>query len=463
MKLLTAKAATPEQLRIIAERRPGTDIVRGAAGSGKTTTALLRLKNLTDMFRAKHVRLGISRSVNVLMLTYNRTLSGYVEALAREQSTGSASVHVQVDTFARWALSHLGAMTLNDSRNGQIIRIASKYPISLSPEFLCAEVEYVLGRFPSISRNQYIDIERTGRGTSPRVERNTRTHILKIIEEYKAGMSGSLDWDDLPDLMSTRPGLQYDIVIVDEAQDFSANQLRAVLHHLAPDGALTLVIDTVQRLYPRGYTWAEAGLDMRRVRTHRLQRNHRNTVEIATFARAIIDGVSIDDDGTLPDLTGATRRGSLPLVVKGKFSAQLDYTLDHIISNIDLSQDNVSFLHPKGGGWFDAIRKGLRRKGLGFVELTRERDWPTGPENIALSTMHSAKGLEFDHVVILGLNAEVTPHGSDPQDHDLDTLRRLLAMAVARARSSVLIGYKPEDASHLVDYFRTGTFMEVSL
>lgn len=92
MKVLGAPSPTPEQLKIIGDTRIGTEIIRGAAGSGKTTTALLRLRNLSDMFRARHTRLAIARPVRALVLTYNSTLAGYVEALAQEQAgPGEAS------------------------------------------------------------------------------------------------------------------------------------------------------------------------------------------------------------------------------------------------------------------------------------------------------------------------------------------------------------------------------------
>lgn len=74
--------------------------------------------------------------------------------------------------------------------------------------------------------------------------------------------------------------------------------------------------------------------------------------------------------------------------------------------------------------------------------------------------MHSVKGLEFDHVIILGLSDEVTPHGDEDDDDQLSTLRRLLAMAVARARKTVIIGFKEDQASSLVSYFVDGSFDE---
>jgi superfamily I DNA/RNA helicase len=97
------------------------------------------------------------------------------------------------------------------------------------------------------------------------------------------------------------------------------------------------------------------------------------------------------------------------------------------------------------------------------VEITRERDWPDGDENVALATFHSAKGLEFDHVFIIGLNHQNTGHGDSEVDDQLAVLRRLLAVAVARARKSVVLGYKPGEESRLVQFFKPGTFESIDL
>jgi hypothetical protein len=169
-----------------------------------------------------------------------------------------------------------------------IKRLGLQRGIRLSPDFLCDEVEYVLGRFPEDELETYLTAERTGRGLAPRVEKATRQGILDVIEAFRQETSklGHVDWEDLPARLQELDSLEYDIVIIDEAQDFSANQIRAVQHHLAKDHALTLVIDTIQRLYPRGYTWTEAGLDPKRVRFYRLRENHRNTTEIAALRNA---------------------------------------------------------------------------------------------------------------------------------------------------------------------------------
>ena len=155
-----------------------------------------------------------------------------------------------------------------------------------------------------------------------------------------------------------------------------------------------------------------------------------------------------------------TRNGPKPSIFKGRYLSQLDFAVNCLRSNIDLANETVAFLKPLGGGWFDFLRRRLEREGLAYEEITRNRDWPQNATNIVLSTMHSAKGLEFDHVIILGLSDEVTPHGTEADDDQLSTLRRLLAMAVARARKTVIIGFKEDEASSLVSYFEEGSFDE---
>ena len=405
------------------------------------------------------------RPVKVLVLTYNRTLCGYVSALAEKQAAEGARVDIRVDTFAHWVMGLLGGSLSIGDRNAVVQRLARQQGIKLPMDFLCQEIEYVLGRFPTGRRTEYLTIERTGRGTSPRVDRTMRQALLDVLDALSAEFLGKkeMDWEDLAYHALGVSSQSYDVIIIDEAQDFSANQIRAVKHHLAQEHALTLVLDTAQRLYPRGYTWTETGLEPTRIRYYRLQENHRNSIEIAQFAKGILSGMVLDDDGTLPDFDRATRHGAKPAVVKGRYFPQLDYAINYLRTKVDLKNETVAFLKPKGGGWFDDVRERLTREDIAFEEITRQKEWPDSEANVMICTMHSAKGLEFDHVICVGLNAKVTEHGDGEDDDQLVTLRRLLAMAVARARKSVIVGYKLEEASDLVKYFQDGTYDEISL
>lgn len=154
---------------------------------------------------------------------------------------------------------------------------------------------------------------RDGRGAAPRVDKQMRQQILNDVilhyNTWKAGR-GEIDWNNLAVGLTQKNNISgYDIIIVDEAQDFSANQIRAINNQLAEDHSLTFVLDAVQRIYPRGFTWKEAGITIIPNDIYRLKKNYRNTVEIARFALPLLQGMHIDDDGTLPDFNSCERRG----------------------------------------------------------------------------------------------------------------------------------------------------------
>jgi superfamily I DNA/RNA helicase len=467
LKKLPRVTATPEQLPLISQNRFGVEVICGAAGSGKTSTALLRLRSLCHMFDARATRRGDTDPVRVLVLTFNRTLAGYVRSLAEYQIAAGLKIELQIDTFSRWAMEALNFPAVAADEAREKLENLSNRITELSASYVVNEAEYLLGRFPAKDIEDYITTERTGRGTQPRIGRELRRRILdEVVIPYQKWLKnkGVLDWNSVAEKMASEVDpIGYSIVIVDESQDFSANQLRAIKRHLAAEHAITFVIDTVQRIYARGFTWSEAGFDVKSNRVHVLRANHRNTSEIAAFAASILDGIGVEGDGALPNLSGTKRNGPVPTVICGKYSQQLSWAIKFIKDRVDLTNDSVAFLHPQGGAWFEALRSRLDAEKIGFVEISRKSQWPEGPENVALSTFHSAKGLEFDYVIILGLNHENTTHEDEEIDDKILVLRKLLAVAVARARKEVVVGYKPGEESRLVRHFSPGTFRQVTL
>lgn len=83
--------------------------------------------------------------------------------------------------------------------------------------------------------------------------------------------------------------------------------------------------------------------------------------------------------------------------------------------------------------------------------------------SIALSTFHSVKGLEFDYVFILGLSDQTTTYSEENIDDQFLVLRKLLAMAIARSRKGVFLGYKKGEESDLLQFLEEGTYKEVNL
>lgn len=58
---------------------------------------------------------------------------------------------------------------------------------------------------------------------------------------------------------------------------------------------------------------------------------------------------------------------------------------------------------------------------------------------VTLTTMHSSKGLEYDVVFIMDMNEGVTPHKKAVKDADLEEERRLMYVALTRARTYLFL------------------------
>ena len=63
---------------------------------------------------------------------------------------------------------------------------------------------------------------------------------------------------------------------------------------------------------------------------------------------------------------------------------------------------------------------------------------------VTLTTMHSAKGLEYDTVFIIDANEEITPHKKAVTEADIEEERRMFYVAMTRAKNNLKIMYAKE-------------------
>lgn len=91
-------------------------------------------------------------------------------------------------------------------------------------------------------------------------------------------------------------------------------------------------------------------------------------------------------------------------------------------------------------------RKPGLREFLDKLSLDREKDEDQKEkeekaDGVTLITLHAAKGLEFDHVYVLGLEEGLLPHERSKNEGTLDEERRLLYVAITRARKQLSLLY----------------------
>jgi len=116
------------------------------------------------MVQERLAREGLERPVEILVLTFNRTLSGYVRVLADEQIRGAAHADMTIETFGSWAMAHLGwpRVVQEGARDVEIQRLAAGLPFAR--RYVAGEVDYLLGRLEPEQLERYLTEERTGRG-----------------------------------------------------------------------------------------------------------------------------------------------------------------------------------------------------------------------------------------------------------------------------------------------------------
>ncbi|HET7611700.1 MAG TPA: UvrD-helicase domain-containing protein [Rhodanobacteraceae bacterium] len=93
--------------------------------------------------------------------------------------------------------------------------------------------------------------------------------------------------------------------------------------------------------------------------------------------------------------------------------------------------------------WFRAMESGKARAGdlAAQLALLNHADKDDGGEAVRLMTLHSAKGLEFRSVHIIGCEDGTLPHEGAIDEGRLDEERRLLYVGITRARELLHLSY----------------------
>lgn len=191
----------------------------------------------------------------------------------------------------------------------------------------------------------------------------------------------------------------WDEIIVDEAQDLPADYYASL-----PSSKVSYGADDGQQLYPRNCTQAELRRIFSNNEEFTLDRNFRNSRRILEFCKRAFPQARISDR----DIAQCRVIGEKPtLINRGgtiyeKTNLSQNNAITQIIRNLRSDTHNIAILVP----WqtqVDIFREVLNQNGISHTWYKSENYNDTGCtdiSNVHITTFKSAKGLEFDTVII---------------------------------------------------------------
>lgn len=435
-------------------------IIKGIAGSGKTLILLKRAKNVIPMTR-DITDLTSERKPTVLFLVYNNSL---VYAIRYLLELNKMDKYVEVNTVSKYFSSYKfhrihghGStyppdVRIYEKERCKIIKsLVEEESIKSRPadfvkmdlDFLCDEISCMFsnGICSELDRTNYLNVSRKGwcKKTARGLKQKGRNDVFDLFVRYcrKCDEDGKVDWDryyaqlyQKKELIrSTSP---YNYVFIDEAQDFTFVQmnLAIAMAKIKP----CIAMDANQSIYSGRY-WTPGRLGFRgSYFVRKLDVTFRSTREIDEFAHDLkmVDDMDLDADDRCDNILSDISAGILPDIVKcSSKSEEMEYIVQ-LIKTIDLKNENVIILlsmrdDKKGDTWgIDAMKEYLESKlGLNIVKIEKIADDKiennTGviknPEiltpGVKISTIHNAKGLGYDNVIIPFFDWNTYPYSLD--------------------------------------------------
>jgi len=429
----------------------GHSVVLGTAGSGKTTLALYRAAYLSET--------SLPHYGKTLLLTFNKALVTYLNYLKPTELR-----NVQVETyhsFARGYLNARGKMHYNsicsdpDERKNYIIIAIKDIESEYKPskffkrpiDFFIDEIQWIFSHGITSSKD-YIKAERIGRiGTN--LSRRLRPAMFEILEKYIEirNQNGNMyDWDDIAlhvrqEFEKDKSTRLYKHIIVDEGQDFSPEMIRSLAAAIPEDGSFSFFGDVAQQIYGQRMSWRSSGLKI--PQQWFFKENYRNTKQISQLGLAISKMPFFNDIPDLVEPTSPRADGALPTLAKCKNNDhQVEIALKAAKSASKTQSVAILVKNREQEKLFSSelVNKATR--------LHRElSSWNDGP-GIYHGTYHSAKGLEFDMVILPFLDSENLPDkdhiASHGENEALTHDGRLLYVAVTRAKTNLILLYSNE-------------------
>lgn len=432
----------PTQRKLADSDRKGPMRVLGGAGTGKTVLAMHRAKWL-----AEH---RLVDGQKIFFTTFTKNLAQDIEENLKTLCGQNTMKRIEVQNLDAWVHGFLRKhqyeyTIIYDRRSGQaadawnLALTVADPSLGLPPGFYEEEFENVILAQGVTSRDEYRLARRKGRGTV--LTRGKRDVIWAVFEEYRAGLTlrklKEVDdaYRDAATLLKDKP-TSYASIIVDETQDFGPQALKLLRAMVSPGtNDLFFVGDGHQRIYNRHRaSMSECGIDIRG-RGRKLYLNYRTTEQIRLAAVALLEGCEVDDLDEGSDEVRRYKsisRGPEPTLLQvNHLEEAFAKAVQVVAASLAAGRSVCAMVSTKQEA--QEALKAFKAKGISSTLIgPNERDRAESSA-ARVATMHRAKGLEFDEVVIIakGDRGQINPQRFDKQ--------RLEYVALTRAKKNATL------------------------
>lgn len=415
--LLSSDLLTQEAEAIV--ESTSVRLVRGVAGSGKSLVLARRAQYLAEQYP----------DLRILVLAFNKHLTA---DLARRIQ---GAPNLEVTNFHTVCTTIIG---IDENRN--IFKPEGWYNYRFSPlmeeyslasNFVDEEIAW-RKELEIYDNKQYLEMDREGRGRP--LNQTKRSIINTIFDAYIQyhRQERIIDWADIPHLALAELKLghslrnTYDVILIDEAQDFAPSWIQIIQRLLKPDGSLFMCDDPTQSLF-RAFSWKQKGVDVVG-RTRILRVPFRCTHEITLAAYSLINAdktLKESEEVTAPDLTTyELPSGDLPLLARCRdLNDETKYVENSVQEALQSGTTGSQIAILCHSNKLIKLWEHLRGKGV-YVDSFR-----------------MMKGLEFQSVFVPHLNNIFNQTSGEIDDAFISETRRRIFTAMTRARKTLILSY----------------------
>ncbi|MBT9558599.1 MAG: ATP-binding domain-containing protein [Myxococcales bacterium] len=217
--------------------------------------------------------------------------------------------------------------------------------------------------------------------------------------------------------------IRYTQLVVDEAQDLSPIELRVLLDTVEPSGAVTLAGDVAQRVLELNdfKDWNEVlrALGREDVVVSPLRISYRSTGPIMRLAFDVLGPLAPVDPAEVP------RTGVPPELYRFRSRGEMLTFVADALKRLEKREPQASVALLASREWqCDEAWSVLSRAELKRLNRVRDHEFAFAP-GVEIALVRDAKGLEFDYVILLDVDAE--------SYSDSEMARHLLHVGVTRA------------------------------